>query len=54
MMFGIDQVLGLQSHTSGNTPIGLLVKLMKSSVNSMLGMLFSPKDGYSYLTQYKG
>lgn len=53
MKFEIDLVLGLQSHTSGNTLKGLLMKLMKSSVSSILGMLFFPKDRYSHLTQYK-
>lgn len=52
MKFEIDLVLGLQSHTSGNTLKGLLMKLMKS-VSSILGMLFFPKDRYSNLTQYK-
>lgn len=54
MKFQIDLIIGLQSHTSGNTPKGLLTKLMKSSVNSILGLLFSPKDRYSQLTQNKG
>lgn len=53
MKFEIDLVLGLQSHTSGNALKGLLMKLMKSSVSSILGMLFFPKDRYSHLTQYK-
>lgn len=54
MKFQIDLIIGLQSHTSGKTPKGLLTKLMKSSVNSILGMLFSPKDRYSQLTQNEG
>lgn len=51
MKFEIDQVLGLQNHRSGNRPKGLVTKLMKSSVNSVL---FSLKDSYSHITQNKG
>lgn len=51
MKFEIGLVLGLQNHRSGNTPKGLLTKLMKSSVNAML---LSPKDSYLHITQNKG
>lgn len=54
MKFQIDLILGLQSHTSGTTPKGLLTKLMTSSVNSFFrDVVFSEGQVFSVHTKQR-